>query len=260
MDIVLLGVAGKHEGQGPIASDITGGAKAVLEGENGHHQARTSIIKAQDTDDESQRSHDRTARNTRSAHGENAQQKAEQNHGQGLRQLSIEHLGYRHHEEYLGQHRSAQVDVGEQRDTKVHHITAQNGGLLGAAQSHSQGGGGGHSTHSGEVGGAVVLHNLHRIGAGIGTGQAVQHGHPDEVTHYDDEDNNEEYRQLFGNGALKGQATEGGGNEEGQDGDDHLGHDGKYNLLKLLQDLGSGTGVCPGGSQPYQHREDQSGQ
>ena len=53
---------------------------------------------------------------------------------------------------------------------------------------------------------------------------------------------------CFGNGALKGQATEGGGNEEGQDGDDHLGHDGKYNLLKLLQDLGSGTGVCPGGS------------
>ena len=49
---MLSGIAGEDQGQGSVTCDIAGGAEAVLEGEDGHHQAGARVVKAQHAGDE----------------------------------------------------------------------------------------------------------------------------------------------------------------------------------------------------------------
>ena len=131
-------IASEHQGEGAVAGDVAGGAKAVLKGKDSHHQTGAGVVKSQHTDNEAQRCHDRAAGHTGSTHGENAQQEAEEDHGAQRRQLAIEHLGYSHHKEHLSEHRAAQVNVGKQGYAEIHQILAQHLGLLGAPQRHRQ--------------------------------------------------------------------------------------------------------------------------
>ena len=62
-----------------------------------------------------------------------------------------------------------------------------------------------------------------------------------------------------GDGALIGQTAEGSGDEEGEDGNDHLGYCGQYDLLKLIQNFDDRPGAGPSGGQTDQNREHQSG-
>ena len=95
------------------------------------------VVKAQHTGDEAQGGHDGTPRHAGRAHGEHPQQEAEQDHRAQRGQLPIEHLGHGHHKEHLGEHRAAQVDVGEQGNPEVHHVAAEHLGLVGAPQGHA---------------------------------------------------------------------------------------------------------------------------
>ena len=151
------------------------------------------------------------------------------------------------------------MDVGKQRNPKVHQILTQHLGLLGAPQRHRQGGRGGHGTYCSKISGTIVPQHFPGIFSGIGAGQTVQHGQPDIVTHHNNKDHDKEDGQLLGNGALISQAGKSTGNEEGQDGDDHPGDDIQHNALELLQYIGNGIRLGPGSRQTHQHRKYQSG-
>ena len=151
------------------------------------------------------------------------------------------------------------MHVGKQGNAEVHHIPTENLGLPGALQSHGQSSGGGHGAHGGQVSRAVVLEDLNGAALGVGAGDAVQHRHPDEVTHQHDDDCLQEDGQLPGDGALVGQAREGAGDEEGQDGNDDFGNQIQHDFLELVQNLGGGFGLRPYGGKTHEHGEDQSG-
>ena len=103
LDIVLLDVAGEHQGQSAVAGDVAGGAEGVLQGEDGEHQGRAGVVEAQDRDNQAQRGHDGTAGDAGGADGEDAQQHAEQDHGAHIGQRAVEDLGDDHDEEDFGQ-------------------------------------------------------------------------------------------------------------------------------------------------------------
>ena len=249
----------EHQCQCAVTGYVASSTKAVLQCEDGQHQAGSDVIEAQHGDDQTQRGHDGAAGDAGGADSKDSQQETEQHHGAHGGQSAVEDLGHGHDEEHLGEDGAAQMDVGKQGDAEVGQILTQDRGLLGAAQSHGQSGGGGHGAHGGDVSGAVVLQDLHGVGTGVHTGQTVQHGQPQIMAHHDDQNDDQEHGQLLGDGALIGQSTEGAGDEEGQDGNDHAGDDGQHHGLELLQQLGDGLGAGPGGGQTDQHGENQSG-
>ena len=257
-NVVLFGVAGEHQRQGAVTGDVAGGAEGILQGKDGQHQARTGTVKVQHRHDQTQRRHDRTAGDAGRTHGKNTQQNAEEHHGHQTGQLTIENLADGHHKEHLRQHRAAQMDIGKQGNAEGNHIRPQGFGLAGALQRHGQRGRRRHGAHSGEIGGAVVLHHFQGIGLGVGAADTVEQGQPDIMADHHQDHHNQEDGQLFGDGALIGQGAEGAGDEDGQNGNDHLGDDFQHNLLELLQHRRNGTGAGPGGRQTHQHREHQS--
>ena len=177
-DVVLFGVAGEHQGQGSVTGDVTGGAEAVLEGEDRQHEGQTLVTKEKNPGDEAQRGHHRPSRHTGGADGEDPQQEAEQHHGTHAGKGPVEDLRDRHHKEHFGKDRAAQVDVGKERDAEVHHVTAEVFALVGAVQGHRQSGRRGHGAHGGEVGGAVVAQHLQPGTAGVDAGGAIENGQP----------------------------------------------------------------------------------
>ena len=129
--------------------------------------------------------------------------------------MTVEDLGDDHNEEGLGQGGAAQVDVGEQGNAELHHVGAKDLTLAGALQGHSQGGGGGHGANGGQIGGAIVLHHLNAVVAGVGASNAIEDGHPDVVTGHDDDDGQQESGELLGDGAVIAETAEGEGDKEG---------------------------------------------
>ena len=120
-------VSGQDQSQGSIAGDVAGSSEAVLQCENGKHQSSTGIIEEQNTGDQSQGSHNRSARYAWSANGKNTKEQTEKYHGSKRWNGSIKDLGYCHNEEYFGENGSAQMDVCKQRNTEVHHIFTKYG-------------------------------------------------------------------------------------------------------------------------------------
>ena len=256
---VLLAVAGEDQGQRAVAGDVAGGAEGVLNGEDGQKQSGAFRAEAQHAGDDAQRCHDGAAGDAGGANGEDTQQHAEQDHGANAGKGAVQNQGDDHHEEGLGQYGAAQVDVGEQGHAEVNHVLTQDAGLVSALQGHGQGGGGGHGAHGGDVGGAVVLHNLDGAALGVGTGGGVQDSQPDDVAHQNHDHSHQEDGQLLGDGALIGQASEGAGDEEGQNGNNDLGYQIQHDLLELVQNHGDGLGLGPHGSQTDEDGEHQRG-
>ena len=151
------------------------------------------------------------------------------------------------------------MDVGEQGDAEVHQVPAEDGGLAGPVQGHSQGGGGGHGANGGEIGRAIVAQHLPGVFTGIDRRQTIQHRQPQIVPHQHDQNDQQEHGQLPGDGALVGQAAEGAGDEEGQDGDDDPGDHLQHDMLELLQQADDGARLGPGGGQTDEHGEHQGG-
>ena len=125
--MMLFCISGQNQSQGSVAGDVAGSSEAVLQGEDGKHQGSAGVIEEQNTGDQSQRSHDRSARYAWSANGKNTKEQAEKYHGSKRRNGSIEDLGYGHNEEYFGENGSAQMDVCKQGNTEVHHIFTKYG-------------------------------------------------------------------------------------------------------------------------------------
>ena len=65
------------------------------------HQGGAGVIKHQHASDQAQRGHDRTAGDTGSADGEDAEQGAEEEHGADAGQMAVEDLGDGHAEEHF---------------------------------------------------------------------------------------------------------------------------------------------------------------
>ena len=120
-------VSGQDQSQGSVAGDVAGSSEAVLQCENGKHQSSTGIIEEQNAGDQSQGSHNRSARYTGSANGKDTKEQAEKYHGSKRRNGSIEDLRYGHNEEYFGQNGSAQMDICKQGNTEVYHVFTKYG-------------------------------------------------------------------------------------------------------------------------------------
>ena len=257
LDPMLFGVAGQHQGQSTVTGDVAGSAEAVLQGKDGQHQGGAGVIKHQHASDQAQRGHDRTAGDTGSADGEDAEQQAEQDHGADARQLAVEDLGDGHAEEHFRQDRAAQMDVGKQGDAKADHILAQDLALAGAVQSDSQGGGAGHGADSGQVCGTIVAEHFPGVLARVSACQQIQDRQPDVMADHDDNDDLQERGQLMGDHALIAQIAERGGNVERQDGNDDLADDVQHDVLELGQEITGELAVGPGSGQANQHAENQ---
>ena len=67
--MVFFSEARKNKRECTVPGDVAGRAEAVLKCKNSEHQSGTGIVKAEDTDNEAQRSHDRSTRNTRGTDG-----------------------------------------------------------------------------------------------------------------------------------------------------------------------------------------------
>lgn len=212
LDPMLFGVAGQHQGQSTVTGDVAGSAEAVLQGKDGQHQGGAGVIKHQHASDQAQRGHDRTAGDTGSADGEDAEQHAEQDHGTDAGQLAVEDLGDGHAEEHFRQDRAAQMDVGKQGDAKADHILAQDLALAGAVQSNGQGSGAGHGADSGQVCGTIVAEHFPGVLAGVSACQQIQDRQPDVMADHDDNDDLQERGQLMGDHALIAQVAESGSN------------------------------------------------
>ena len=149
------------------------------------------------------------------------------------------------------------MDVGKQGDAELHHVGAEHGTLPGTVQGNGQGGGGGHGAHGGQIGGAVVLYDLNGVPAGICAGGAVKDGQPDVMARHDDDDSQQEGGKLLGDGAVIAEAAEGQGNEEGQDGNDHLLYHAENDILEFLEHGGDGPGLGPDSRQADEDGEHQ---
>lgn len=71
-------ISGQDHGQRAVPGDIACSAKTVLKRKDSKHERSTCGIKSKDSRDQSERRHDRTARNARRADGKYAEKKAEQ--------------------------------------------------------------------------------------------------------------------------------------------------------------------------------------
>ena len=255
LDAVLFGVAGQHQGQSAVASDVAGSAEAVLQGEDGEHQSGAGVIEHQNAGDEAQRSHDGAAGDAGSADGEDAEQGAEEEHGADAGQVAVEDLGDGHAEEDLSQDRAAEVDVGEQGDAEADHVLAQDLALAGAVQSKGQGSGAGHGADSGQVCGTIVAEHFPGVLAGVSACQQIQDRQPDVMADHDDNDDLQERGQLMGDHALIAQVAERGGNVERQDGNDDLADDVQHDVLELAEEVAGELAVGPGSGQTHQNAE-----
>ena len=89
---MLICISGQHQGQSSVTGYVAGGSKAVLECEDSQHQGSTGIVKEQDSGNQPQGSHNRSARYTRRPDGKYAKEQAEKNHGANGWNLSLIHI------------------------------------------------------------------------------------------------------------------------------------------------------------------------
>ena len=255
--MMLIRVAGQNKRQRAVTGDVAGGAEAVLQGKDGQHKRGAGAVKQQDAGDQTERSHNRTARHAGCADGKNAEQHAEQDHGSDRRNLAVQNLRDCHDEENLGQHRAAQMDVGEQRNTEINHVLAQHRGFLCAAQSNCQSRRGGHRADRSDIRRTVVLHYFDRVLARVRARNSIEQRHPDIMTDHNDDDDLDEHRKLLGDRALIRQTAEGGRDKERQNRDDDLGDDGEDNVLHLVKQGLHHFGFGPGDGQTDHQRQRQ---
>ena len=124
-NLMLLCIAGEHQGQSAVAGYVAGGSEAVLKGKDGQHQGGSGIVKFQDAGDDAKRGHNCTAGNAGRADGKNTQEHTEEHHRPKRRNGAVQDLGNGHAEEDFCENGTAEVDVGEQRNAKLHHILAE---------------------------------------------------------------------------------------------------------------------------------------
>ena len=89
--------------------------------------------------------------------------------------------GYRHDKEYLGQNRTAQMDIRKQRNTEINHIVTKRLCLFGTAERHCQGRRRRHRTDCRQICRTIMLDNASRVTARVNTSQCIQQRHPDIV-------------------------------------------------------------------------------
>ena len=74
---------------------------------------------------------------------------------------------------------------------------------------------------------------------------------------HDDDDGQQEGGELLGDGAVVAEAAEGQGDEEGQNGDDHLLHHAQDDVLEFLENSRNGLGLGPHGGKADEDGKDQ---
>ena len=127
MDSMFFRVPGQHQGKRAVTGHIACGSKAVLQGEDREHQGSACVVEQKNARDQSQGCHNRSSGDARRADGKDAEEQTEQNHSSDGRNAAVENLGYGHDKEYLGQYRTAEMDIGKQRNPKVHHVVPKGG-------------------------------------------------------------------------------------------------------------------------------------
>ena len=125
------------------------------------------------------------------------------------------------------------MDIGKQRNSKVHNILTQIFTLSRTFKCHTECGSGGHGSHGGQVCRAVMAEHFQAGLTGIERRESVQHSKPDIMPDQNDEDYNQENGELI-DGSFPRKGAEGDGNEKREDRNHNSFHNVEHNGLKLL--------------------------
>mgnify|MGYP001155370463 CR=1 FL=1 len=230
---------------GSVARHVAGCAETVLQGEDRQQQGHARGIEMQHAHHQAERGHDRAAGHARRAHREDAEKHNKEGHRTHGRQSAVEHQTDGHDEKGFGQHRSAQVHGGPERNHEFGHRAAENRRTPRAREGHGQRRRTRHGADGGQIGGQIIAHYLPRIATGKDAADDVQDREPDVMADDDDADDLEEDGKLHREAALIGEFAEGGAHEERQERDDDALHHAGHDAFKLVENLVDGLGLGP---------------
>ena len=207
---MLFRVAGQNQGQSAVAGHIAGSAEGILQCEDGQHERRAGLVKAEHAGNQTEGRHDGAAGHAGCADCEDAEQQTEEYHLADGREFAVEHLRDCHHEEGLCHHGAAEMDVRKERNAEIHEVIAEGGLRLSRAlQCDGECRGRRHGADCGHIGGAVVLQNVQAVPTGVDARDAVEQGQPEIVANHHDYNDNQENRKLLCDAALIGEGAEG---------------------------------------------------